>query len=154
KDAKIRVTVTNIGAGAAHNLSIQSAQPRIVASIPSDPGDPLNPTPGPLVDFTLTGASNTADGSGFQSENLNVNFGDVPPGATVSGYWTLRVSRSGFFIDVSSTFTHQDYQGIQLDPLVLPPTTNLVPAIGGSVTLNSGQGIPGLTVRVSQDGNV
>src|SRR5207253_1504331 len=42
KEAKIRVTVQNVGAGVAHNLSIQSAQPRILASIPDDPGvDPL-----------------------------------------------------------------------------------------------------------------
>ncbi len=153
KDAKIRVTVKNLGAGVARNLVIQSAQPRIVASIPDDPGDDLlNPKLGPVVDFTLTGASNTADGTGFQSENLSINFGDVAPGATVSGYWTLRASRSGFFIDISAAFTHQDYQGIQLDPLVLPPTTSLIPAIGGTVTTDSVQGIPGLTVRLSHGG--
>ena len=110
KDAKIRVTVQNIGAGTAKNLTIQSAQPRIV--------DTTNPNL--RVDFNITGSSNTFDSSGVLPGNLTINFGDVAPGATVAGYWTLRVSRNGFFIDVSSTFSQTDYQGIQLDPLVLP----------------------------------
>ena len=145
KDAKIRVTVQNIGAGTAHNLSIQSAQPTIAASIPVDPT-----VPGLLVNFNITGSSNTADSSGFLPGNLTINFGDVAPGATVSGYWTLRVGRRGFLVNFSSTFTHQDYQGVQLDPLVLPPTTTLIPAIGGMVTNTIGQTIPNLTVSLRQ----
>src|SRR5450631_2160384 len=54
--------------------------------------------------------------------------------------------RIGQVVNFSSTFTHQDYQGIQLDPLVLPPTTTLIPAIGGMVTNTTGQTIPNLTV--------
>ena len=145
KDAKIRVTIQNIGAGTAHNLSIQSAQPTIAASIPVDPT-----IPGLLVNFNITGSSNTAASSGFVPGNLTIDFGDVAPGATVSGYWTLRVSRRGFLVTFSSTFTHQDYQGIQLDPLVLPPTTTLIPAIGGMVTNTTGQTIPNLTVSLRQ----
>ena len=145
KDAKIRVTIQNTGAGTAHDLSIQSAQPTILVAIPADPTLPKI-----LVDFNITGSSNTADSSGFQPGNLTINFGDVAPGATVSGYWTLRVSRRGFFVGFSSTFTHQDYQGVALDPLVLPPTTTLVPAIGGTVTNDAGQVIPNLTVSLSQ----
>jgi uncharacterized repeat protein (TIGR01451 family) len=154
KEANVRVSVQNVGSGMAHNLSIESMQPRIVATIPADPIDQILDNPGPLVDFNITGSSNTADGTGFQDGNLMINFGDVPPGATVSGYWALQVSRNGFFIDISSSFSHRDFQGIQLDPLVLPPTTSLVPAIGGTVATDSGQGIPGLTVSVSQAGVV
>lgn len=152
KDALVRVTVQNVGHGPARNFSIESMQPRIVESIPADPLDQLLGNPGPLVNFFITGSSNTADGTGFQAGNLTVNFGDVPAGGSVSGYWTLRASRKGFFIDVSSTFVHADYNGVELDPLVLPPTIALIPAIGGEVTGSAGQGVPALTVSVSQDG--
>src|ERR1019366_9383601 len=60
KDAKIRVTLQNTGAGTAHNISIQSAQPTIAASMPTDPTIPTM-----LVGFNLTGSSNTADSRGF-----------------------------------------------------------------------------------------
>src|SRR5262249_52953609 len=99
KDAEIRVTVQNIGAGPAHNLTIQSAQPTILASTTFDPANPVDPTidiPNLVIGFTLTGSSNTADSSGYLPGNLTINFGDVAPGATVSGYWTLHVSRRGF----------------------------------------------------------
>src|SRR5262249_54225530 len=84
KDAKIRVSIQNIGYGAANNLTIQSIQPRIV--------DTTNPNL--RVDFNLTGASNTADGSGLQPGNLTLSFGNVAAGATVSGYWIIRSSRN------------------------------------------------------------
>ena len=150
KDAKIRVTIQNVGYGAANNLTIVSAQPHIVASIPANPIDQLLDNPGPQVDFNITGSSNTPDASGFQAGNLTVNFGTVAPGATVSGYWTLQAGQRGFFIGITSTFSHSDYQGVTLDPLVLPPTTSLVPAIGGGITASSGSGVPNLTVTVSQ----
>jgi hypothetical protein len=69
KDAKLRVSITNTGYGTARNFSIQSTQPKII--------DTTNPNL--LVNFNITGSSNTADGSGFQSGNLTVNFGDVAP---------------------------------------------------------------------------
>ena len=62
------------------------------------------------------------------------------------------MTRRGFLVGFTSTFTHEDYQGIQLDPLVLPPTTTLIPAIGGAVSSSSGQAIPDLTVSLSQGG--
>jgi RHS repeat-associated protein/uncharacterized repeat protein (TIGR01451 family) len=154
KDTKVRVTVTNTGYGTARNLSILSMNPRIVSSIPSDPLAQLLGDPGPVVNFNLTGASNTADASGFQAGNLTIAFGNVAPGATVSGYWTLQADRKGYFIDISSTFSQSDYQGVALDPLILPPTTSLVPAIAGTIAASSGPGIPGLTVTVSQAGVV
>lgn len=149
KDAKIRVTVQNTGYGTANNLTIQSMQPTIAVSIPADPN-----VPGLLVGFNLTGSSNTADSSGYMPGNLTINFGDVAPGGTVSGYWTLRVTQRGYFVSLSSTFTHDDYQGVQLDPLVLPPTTTLVPAIGGTVTNSLGQVIPNMTVTLTSGATV
>jgi hypothetical protein len=155
KDAKIRVTVQNVGLGTARNLTIQSMQPRVVGTIPAYPIDPLqDANPGPVVAFNLTGSSNTADSSGFQANNLTINFGNGLPGGTVSGFRTLRSSQKGFFIDISSTFSHQDYQGVTLDPLIFPPTTSLVPAIGGTVTGTGGQPFPFINVTLTQNGNL
>src|SRR5439155_26631426 len=112
------------------------------------------PVFGPSVDFDIIGSSNTADSEGFLPGSLTVSFGDIAPGASVSGYWALRASRKGFFIAISSSFTHQDYKGVQLDPLILPPTTKLIPAIGGNVTANGGFAVPNLTVTLKQGGSV
>ncbi len=151
KDIKVRVTVKNVGFGVAQNLSIQSMQPRVVATLPTDP---TLDNPGPVVGFSISGSSNTADGSGFQAGNLTVNFGNVAPGATVSGYWTLSVTQKGYFVDISSTFSHTDYLGVALDPLILPSTTTLVPAVAGTVATDTGQDIPGLTVNLNQSGSL
>jgi hypothetical protein len=64
----------------------------------------------------------------------------------------IRVSRNGFFIDTDSSFSQSDYQGVQLDPLVLPPTFTLIPAIGGTVTSDLGPAIPNVTVSLTQGG--
>ena len=149
KDAKIRVTVQNTGYGTANNLTIQSMQPTVAVAIPADPS-----VPGLTVGFNITGSSNTADSTGYMPGNLTIDFGDVAPGATVSGYWTLHVTQRGFLVSLSSTFTHDDYQGVQLDPLVLPPTTTLVPAIGGTVTNSAGLPIPDLNVSLTGAGTI
>ncbi len=159
KDIYLRVNIKNVGYGTAHNLTIESEQPRIVSTVSDMPLDQLLladllgiPVLGPNVDFTLTGSSNTADGLGLQPANLAVSFGDVAPGATVEGFWIMRVSKAGFFIDISSTFTHQDYLGVKLDPLILNPTVSLVPAIGGTVKTLNGKALSAMTVTVSQGG--
>ena len=140
KDARIRVTVQNIGAGLARNLSIESLQPRIVENANNLP-----------IGFTITGSSNTADGSTFEPGNLNIQFGDIAPGGTVAGYWTLRAARRGYLIDAEvSKFTHEDYKGVKLDALVDTPTISFVGSIGGRVTVNGPGNVPasGLVVTV------
>jgi len=153
KPAKLRVRAENLGSGTARNLTIESAQPRVIERIPEGGIDPFDEVVGPLVDFTITGSSNTFDGSTFEEGQLTVPFGDVPPAAIKDGYWTLDVSRRGYFIDVAATMRHQDYRGLRLDPLVLPPTIALVPAVGGMVTGGAANvGLPALTVSLSRDG--
>jgi uncharacterized repeat protein (TIGR01451 family) len=150
KDAKIRVTVKNTGFGPAHNLTIQSAQPTVVITNPDDPTTATAPKL--TIDFSISGSSNTEDSSGFQPGNQTISFGDVAPGSTVSGYWTFQVTRRGYLASFSATFIHDDYQGIALDPLILPPTTTLVPAVGGVITNGSGQPISGLNVALVHSG--
>jgi len=148
KNAYIRVSVTNTGYGTAHNLSIASVQPTIMETIPAPGSNP------PIVDFSLTGSSNTAGAGGYIPGQLTINFGDVAAGATVSGYWTLQTTRKGFIIDFTSTFSASDYMGQVLDPLVLPPKVTLIPAIGGTVWDNSGDPLANMSVTVSQNGVV
>jgi hypothetical protein len=142
KSAKVRVTIQNIGYGTANNFTIQSMQPNIVSTT----------NPNLKVGFNITGSSNTAESTGYLPGNLTINFGNIAPGAAVSGYWTMQVTQNGFFIDVSSTYSQVDYQGVQLDPLVLPPTITLIPAIGGYVTSDTGQIIPNMTVSAGLSG--
>src|SRR5205823_9437018 len=59
-----------------------------------------------------------------------------------------------FLVAVNSTFEHEDYKGVQLDPLILPPAIKLIPAIGGNVTANGGFGVPNLSVVLKQGGTV
>jgi hypothetical protein len=137
---KIKVHVTNTGAGPAHNLVITSAQPVIVENINNIP-----------ISFLITGASNTSSSGTFLPGVMTVQFGDLAPGATAEGYWLLETTRDGYFVEFTSTLQHQNYLGVQLDPIITTVSTNLVPAIGGR--LHGPNYVSGdITVEVSQDG--
>jgi flagellar hook assembly protein FlgD len=138
KPVKIKVKVTNHGAGPAHNLTIISAQPKIVENVNNIP-----------ISFAINGSSSTADASTYEAGVLTINFGDVPPGAEVEGYWLLTTTRDGYFIEFTSTLKHENYLGIQLDPLIEAVNTHFIPAIGGRIT-DEGCAIPAITVEVWQ----
>ena len=87
KPAKIRVSVTNKGAGPANGLTIASAQPQIV--------DNPNGVP---VSFAIAGSSPTAEPSGFQPGEMKIAFPTLPPGGTAEGYWELDTTKHGYFV--------------------------------------------------------
>ncbi|MBI5100002.1 MAG: thrombospondin type 3 repeat-containing protein [Nitrospirae bacterium] len=120
---KIKVVVTNNGFGSAHNFIISSAQPKIVENLNNIP-----------ISFILDGSSPTPDQSGYHQGDLTIDFGEIPPGGAVEGYWLLSTSKDGYFVDFTSTLKHENYLGLQLDPLIEAVNTHLVPAIGGKVT--------------------
>ena len=122
KPVKIKAIVTNNGYGPAHNLVIKSAQPKIIENLNNIP-----------VSFTLSGSSATPNDSTLQNGVLDISFGDIPAGGTAEGYWLLSTSKDGYFVEFTSTLTHQDYMGIQLDPLIEATNTHLIPAIGGEI---------------------
>ena len=138
KSLKVKVKVTNNGAGPARNLTIVSAQPKIVENVNNIP-----------ISFAINGSSSTADTSTYEAGILTINFGDVPPGAVVEGYWLLTTTRDGYFIEFASTLKHENYLGIQLDPLIEAVNTHFIPAIGGRIT-DEGCAIPAITVEVWQ----
>ncbi|MHB8762927.1 MAG: HYR domain-containing protein [Deferrisomatales bacterium] len=120
---ELRVRVTNEGAGPAHNLVITSAQPQIVENLE-----------GVQVDYSFLGASSTADASGYVAGAMTINFGDVAPGAVVEGYWLLNATKSGLVANVIASLKHENYLGVQLDPLISLAEVTYLPTVGGTVT--------------------
>jgi flagellar hook assembly protein FlgD/uncharacterized membrane protein len=142
KPVNLNVVVTNNGSGPAHSLSISSAQPRIVENINNIP-----------VNFTLDGSSATQDGLAYKAGDLVIDFGDVASAGTASGFWKLSSTKDGFFVEIDSTLKHENYLGVELDPLIQEVHTHLVPAIGGRIT-QGGCSSENLMVEVSQGGEL
>ena len=86
--------VVNKGAGAAHNMTITSSQPKIVDN-----------QKGLQIAFQLLGAS--VNGMAV-SPSLTASFGDIAPGATSVADFLLLASLQGRFISFNATFTHTD----------------------------------------------
>ncbi len=162
KTEKIRMSVTNTGSGVAHNFTAAAAQPTIQAN-------PSNTESAAAFNwnFTVNGSSPTANGA-LQAGVTTISFGDIQPGATVSGYFGIVVSNCnyndsvlhtdcGYILDSQATIKQQDYNGVALDPLVGTPTVQFVPAAGGTVCQYSGATCvvqPGLTVTATRNGAV
>ena len=157
KTEKIRISVQNTGSGVAHNFTATAAQPVLLAN----PGNTDNANDFNW-DFTITGSSPTATGV-LQPANTTISFGDIAPGATVSGYYGIVVSNCnynsgvlhpdcGFIVDSTATMTQQDYNGVMLDPLVGTPVVQFVPAVGGTITDSNNNAEAGLTVTASRAG--
>ena len=119
---KLKVIVSNIGYGPAHNLKIASAQPKIVEN--------LNNLP---VEFALIGSSPTASGADYKSGVTDIMFNDVPAGGTAEGYWLLTSTWDGYFVEFTSTLKHRSYRGIELDSLIAEVNTHFTYAIGGHI---------------------
>jgi len=86
--------VVNAGAGAAHNLTITSSQPKIVDN-----------EKGLQIAFQLLGAS--VNGLAV-TPSLTANLGDIAPRSTSVADFILLASLQGTFLDFSATFTHKD----------------------------------------------
>ncbi|HLH56506.1 MAG TPA: hypothetical protein VKY92_23170 [Verrucomicrobiae bacterium] len=89
--------VSNVGAGIAHSLDIQSAQPRIIDN-----------EKGLLISFKLLGAR---IGNDPLSPSLDVNLGDFNPGQSKIVIWDMISSLQGKFIDYKASFEHLDDLG-------------------------------------------
>ena len=89
--------VTNVGKGAADDLTITSAQPKIVEN-----------EKGLLVDFSIIGSQ---IGSKAGSNSLTVDLGSIAPAQTVTADWALLSSLQGKFKDFSASFIHNDDSG-------------------------------------------
>ncbi len=95
--ATLGLLVTNIGLGEADDLSIATAQPTIVEN-----------DKGALDTFTIVG---TQVGDQAETPSLDVDFGDLAPGATGDASFLITSSLEGEFTNFSATFTHSDQLG-------------------------------------------
>ncbi|MDL2321916.1 Ig-like domain-containing protein, partial [Desulfosarcina sp. OttesenSCG-928-B08] len=89
--------VSNTGNGTAQNLSITSAQPKIIEN-----------EKGLLIDFQIIG---TRVGDQEASPSLGVDLGDIAPGQTQQALWLLTSSLQGRFTDYEATFEYVNGMG-------------------------------------------
>ncbi|MGB0905599.1 MAG: hypothetical protein ACPGVJ_11945, partial [Mangrovicoccus sp.] len=95
---QLGLMVNNVGAGDANNLSITSAQPKIIEN-----------EKGLLIDFEIIGS--TVNGSDI-SPTLKVDFGDVAGGDIEVATWEMQSSLQGKFVDYQVSFEHINSLGI------------------------------------------
>lgn len=98
------VRVLNAGYGAAMNLKIDSAQPKIISN-----------DQGLLVDFRLLGA---AVNDSAVSPSLTVNIGTLGSKKIATAYWEMISTLSGKFVEFDVTFSHASELGGELTSLI------------------------------------
>ncbi len=98
------VRVANNGGGVAHNLSIDTAQPKIVEN-----------EQGLLIDFRITGAQ--LDNQPVEPVLL-MDFGDIEAGQSRAGRWQMETTLSGTFVEFDASFSHADDLGGRLTSLI------------------------------------
>ncbi len=106
------VRVANNGGGVAQNLSIDTAQPRIIEN-----------EQGLLIDFRITGAQ--LDNQPVESALL-MDFGDIVAGQSRVGRWQMETTLSGTFVEFNATFSHADDLGGRLTSLIDTINTHLL----------------------------
>lgn len=105
----LAVRVLNAGYGAASNLKIDSAQPKIIDN-----------AQGLLVDFRLLGASVN---DSAVSPSLTVNIGTLESKKIATAYWEMIATLSGRFVEFNATFSHASELGGELTSLLKATNT-------------------------------
>lgn len=106
------VRVTNVGAGSAPQVKIESAQPRIVEN-----------EQGLLIGFQIDGSY--VDNQPSQP-SLLLDFGTIEQGQTRMGRWIMTTTLSGKFYDFSAEYTHADELGGAMTSLLTEGVTGLL----------------------------
>lgn len=99
--------IKNNGDGAANNLKIESAQPKIIQN-----------DQGLLIDFLLLGTS-VNDQPVVPS--LLADIGDLPSEENAMVSWKMSTSLSGEFVEFTADFVHADELGGELTSLIESP---------------------------------
>ena len=97
--------LTNSGFGTGRNVTITSAQPRIIEN-----GRDL------LIDFRIIGSQ---VGDQPVAPSLTMNFGDLLPQSTKVGRYVMTTTLLGSFTEFSATFRRRDDYGIDNDRVAL-----------------------------------
>jgi len=135
---KIGVIVKNVGAGTARNLRIESGQPVITDN-----------QSGAALNFALTGAALDGSPVALPSNALTLPFGDVGPGQTKAGYFTMVTDSDGTFTAFDATTQEEPFDGVQLSPLIQSVRTYIVTHDGVAVCSGGQAGLPPATVQVA-----
>jgi len=118
---RLGVIAENVGYGVAKNLVIDSGQLEIKTN-----------QMGLSTEFKILGTS-----FGSSSNNrFTLNLGDIDPNSQVSGYWIVKwvmyeenedaEPLKGEFSNFKAYLTHKDYKGVQLNPLIVEVTTEII----------------------------
>jgi subtilase family serine protease len=117
----LAVMVQNQGKGVARDVTVTSAQPKIIEN-----------EKGLLIDFKIV-ATEVAGQN--MTPSLTANFGSINPGQIAIGRWLLSSTLQGLFIDYKASFEHLDGLGNKklslIDRVEIHEMTHLVQA-GGS----------------------
>ncbi len=118
---RLGVTAENIGDGIAKNLVIESGQLEIEAN-----------KMGLSTEFKILGTSF----GNATNNSFTLNLGDVDPHSQVSGYWIVKwvmyeeregaEPLTGQFSNFKASLRHKDYKGVQLNPLIVGVTTEII----------------------------
>jgi hypothetical protein len=98
------VRITNNGFGVAGNVSIDSAQPKIIDN-----------ELGLLIGFVITGSSLNDQPV---EPTLLIPFGDLGANEVVSGRWQMETTLSGEFVEFTAEYSHIDELGGELTSLL------------------------------------
>ncbi|MGB7328482.1 MAG: Ig-like domain-containing protein [Rubripirellula sp.] len=132
------VLIKNSGGGAATNLRIESAQPRIIEN-----------EKGLLIDFEIIG---TEVNGGPVEPTLTANFGDIPAHSSAVAMWRLVSSLQGLFVDYKATFRHLDPSGDQrLSFIKSVEIHEMVRPVRASSFGNPDDGLPDFLVNDNAD---
>ena len=116
----LAVMIQNSGKGAANDVKIASAQPKIIDN-----------QKGLLIDFKIIGTEVVGQN---RTPSLTVDFGTIIPGQIGIGRWLLTSTLQGLFTDYSATLEHtggpQDQQLSLIDEVSIHEMTHLVQAPG------------------------
>ena len=106
------VRVNNSGFGTAHNLKIDSAQPKIVEN-----NQDL------LFAIQITGSE---IGNQPVTPSLLVDFGEISSGSSKVARWEMTSSLSGEFVSFTASYSHSDELGGELTSLINGVSTHLL----------------------------
>ena len=106
------VRVKNDGHGAARNLKIESAQPKIVEN-----------KQGLLIGFKIIGSTVNNQSS---TPSLLIDFGDIEAEQSVVGRWQMTTTLSGEFTEFNAEFSHSDDLGGELTSLLEATNTHFL----------------------------
>lgn len=127
------VRVSNVGPGAATDLSITSAQPEIIDN-----------DKGLLVDFEIIGTE--VNGASLRP-SLLADFGDIAPGETGLAVWKLQSSLQGVFSDYSASFEHVNGLGIEELSLITDVTIHELIQVVDAGSPSADDGLPDFLVN-------